>query len=146
MSCDFEPGQVNSFVLYGTLVLATFVPFIIKDRDEKGARNAILKETNIIFKTGCLAAKQHLNSPYREPSAKPNLVLQASAIVWNSTIISFTLATILGRALRHLLQLQFQVITVAFLQKETFQTLIKLSFRKLPWGNQAQVHQCTSTA
>jgi len=109
-------------VLSGTLVLATFVPFratIIKDRDEKGARNAILKETNI-FKKGCLAAKQQcLNSPYQEPSAKPNLVLQTSTIVWNSTMISFTLATILGRALRHLLQLQFQVITVAFLQKVT---------------------------
>ena len=65
--------------------------------------------------------------PYQEPCAKPDLVLHASIIVWNSTMIFFTLATIFGRALRHLLLLQFQVNTVAFLQ-----TLIKLFLGNFP--------------
>lgn len=116
----FWPWQENSFVLRN-IVLP------LSHRSEPPSSKIVMrKEPGMLFSRkptsleGLSWSKATVfQFPYQEPCAKPDLVLHASTIVWNSTMISFTLATILGRALRHLLLLQFQVITVAFRQKVT---------------------------
>lgn len=108
----FWPWQENSFVLRN-IVLP------LSHRSEPPSSKIVMrKEPGMLFSRKPTSLKvlscsktTMFQFPYQEPSAKPNLVLHSAAIFWNSTMIFFTLATIFGRVLRHLLLLQFQVKT-----------------------------------